>query len=115
MNKKGFTLIELLAGLVIIGVFLVVLVFVVRNTFSASVVQLDEVSDNQVYAAAKSYATEYNLFKDGESICITVESLIDYGYLDDNISTDLKTRMIKMTRNKSTKVIEEVKYVLMCN
>ncbi len=115
MNKKGFTLIELLAGLVIIGVFLVVLVFVVRNTFSASVVQLDEVSDNQVYAAAKSYATEYNLFKDDESICITVESLIDYGYLDNNIATDLKTRMIKMTRNKSTKAIEEVKYVLMCN
>ena len=115
MNKKGFTLTELLVGLAIIGILSVTLVYIVKGTLSTSMTQLSEINDNEVYEAAKMYAIENNAFKDNDSICILVSTLVDNGYLDNNIADELKAKIVKITRNSTNKTIEEIKYVLLCN
>ena len=114
MNNKGFTLVELLVSLMLIGIFSVALVYFVSGTLSTAMTQIDDISDNQVYEASKSYVIENNLFKNSDYVCITVRNLVDYGYLD-NVSDDLKSKMIMVTRDSISKVIQTVKYVTECN
>ena len=113
MDNKGFTLVELLVSLVLIGIFSLVIVYFVHGTLSTTMTQIDSISDNQIYEASKSYVIENNMFKGSDSVCITVQNLIDYGYLDNTISDELKGKKILITRN-SNSVIQSVEYVVDC-
>ena len=115
MNQKGFTLVELLVGLLIIGLLSLMVVYTISGTFSTSMTQIDEISDNQIFEAAKDYVLENNMFQNSNSVCILVEELVDAGYIDNDVSQEVKTRIVKINRNSKTKNIEEIKYVLICN
>ena len=110
-NRKGFTLTELLAGLVIIGILFGVVLYLLRGTFASTMTQYSNISDNEIFEAARSYVLETNAFKDNEYACVTVKGLSDYGYVK---NAPYDTRIVKVIRNNVTKVIEEIKYVDEC-
>ena len=50
-------------------------------------------------------------FKGNEYACVTVKELSEYGYVKNAVDD---TRIVKVSRNNITKVIEEIKYVDEC-
>ena len=46
--------------------------------------------------------------------CVLVRELADYGYFDYNEISDISDKIIKLTRNSNTLVIDSVKYVDIC-
>ena len=113
MNNKGFTLIEMLSAVMIIAIILGVAFYLIRGTTATTLTQMEEVSDTQIFEAAKAYVTEVNKSFNNEGYtCINLQELIDYGYLKSVNDSD---KIIKLIRNKETKVIEEIKYVMNCN
>ena len=113
MNNKGFTLVEALAVLVVIGIVFGVSFYIVRGTMASTLTQMDEASDNQIFDSARAYILEGNkVFNSQGYVCVNVQELIDYGYVKNIQSSD---RIVKIIRNEATKVIEEIKYVDICN
>lgn len=113
MNNKGFTLMEMLATVMIIAIIFGVAFYLIRGTTATTLTQIEEVSDAQIFNCARAYVTEVNKpFNNEGYTCVTLEELLDYGYLK-NINDS--SRIIKITRNINTKVIEEIKYVNECN
>lgn len=111
-NNHGFTLTEVLACLVILGIVFITVTFVFRGTMATSLTQIDSISDNQIFDAARYYSMETNKqFKNGYE-CITIKELIDYGYLS-NVSD--VNRKVKITKNMQTKVIEKIEFDDKCN
>ena len=69
--------------------------------------------DNEIFEAAKTYVIEINKSFNSEGYtCVSLQELVDYGYLKNINNPD---KMIKIIRNTSTKVIQEIKYVNECN
>ena len=112
-DKRGFTLTEVLACLVILGIIFIVVALAFRGTMATSLTQMDDVSDSQILEAARYYSIEVNKpFNNGYE-CITVQELIDYGYLNNNINGTEKK--VKITKNMQTKVIEKIEFDDKCN
>ena len=113
MNRKGFTLIELLATLMIIGIIFGIAFYLIRGTTASTLTQMNEISDSEIFEAAKMYAIETNRqFNRSGYVCVSMQEFVDLGYINGNIETD---KIIKLKRNIETKAIEEIKYVKSCN
>ena len=112
MNNKGFTLMELLSVLIIIGVIFVLVFNIFKGTFSMTESQMDKINDNRIFEAAKIYVLETNKsFNEFGYTCVNLSDLVGYGYLKyDNYSE----KVIKVTRNIDTKVIENIEFVSEC-
>ena len=125
-KKKGFTLVELLATIVILGIVLTITGYIVITSVDKSKEKSYKVTINNIEKNASTYLIENNnrLFfltnneKTIEYQCITVENLIDYGYLDNNV---IKSKInekqnvngkdyIYIERNIKTKAIDKVIY-----
>ena len=113
MNNKGFTLTELLAVVAIMGVILGITIYMTKGTTATSLTQIEEASDNQIFDSARAYIMETNkAFNSDGYVCVLMQELVDYGYVKNTSDMDA---IIKITRNRETKVIEEIKYVNSCN
>lgn len=111
MNRKGYTLIELLAVLAIIGIIFGLVIYYVRGTSASTMTQIDNINDNMIFNAAKNYVLEMNKQYNQEGyLCINTNELVEYGYIK-KIDID---KIIKITRNVKTKVVEKVEYVDIC-
>ena len=120
-NKKGFTLIELLAAIVILGVIMTISGVVIMNAIKNSKEKSYKVTVNEVESNANNYLTENSdrLFfltdnvNNFEYQCVTVQNLVDYGYLKDTITKSKvndntnvdKKDYIYIVRNIKTKAI----------
>ena len=125
INKKGFTLVELLITIVILILVMSVTIYTAIRLINNSKEKSYEVTINNVIANANNYVTERNLFfvsKDEktEYQCITVENLIDAGYLNNNIVNTSKTAenetvkkndYIYIERNSQTKAVAKTEYI----
>ena len=111
MNNKGFSLVELLASLVIIAILFGIVIYLVRGTYSSTMTQFDTINDNEVFSSAYNYVLETNAFGTKDYACVTIKELIDYGYLSNKNYED---KIVKLTRDNNTKVINEIKYVDEC-
>ena len=93
-NNKGFTLIELLSTIIILSLVLSITSYAVISIIDKIRQNSYEVTINNVESNSNSYLLENKdrLFfiasADGkiEYQCITVKNLIDYGYLNDNVT-----------------------------
>lgn len=82
--KKGFTLIELLGVIIVLGLIAVLIVPSVINQLAKSKDKTSGVMISIISSAADLYLDshqyEYSM-KNGDRYCITIETLIDEGFL----------------------------------
>lgn len=116
MKKNGFTLIEFLVCLAMLGIVLVIGLAASHNMLTTSLAGLRVVSDDEVFKAAKNYVNEKNIsFNDNGYVCVSVNDLIDNGYLVDTNNYELKNKLVKLKKNSVTKVISRMWYVDSCS
>ena len=114
MKKNGFTLVELLVSLALLGLVLMMGIIANRRALATSLSDFRNISDNEIFVAARNYVTGENVSLKKGYTCVYVSDLIDYGYLDNVNSEEIRNRLVKVSRNKVTKVINNVKYVDVC-
>lgn len=88
MNKKGFTLAELIGVIVVLALICLITVPSIASVLKDNKKSLCETQLNNILAAARNYASE-NLLSmpanDKETKTITIQDLIDNGYIGENI------------------------------
>ena len=126
-NQKGFTLIELLATIVVLSIVVSLTIYTALNIIGNAKDKSYKVTISNIESNASNYLLEnkdkLNFVSSSETTeyqCITVKNLIDYGYLNDNITkskvkenetVDLN-RYIYVERNSTTKAITKVVYLM---
>lgn len=115
MKKNGFTLVELLVSLAVLGIVLLMGIYATKGTVATSLIGLRNVSDNEIFVAARNYVIGENISMKKGYTCMYVKDLVDYGYLGDTNSDEIKNRLVKVSRNNKTKVIDKIKYVDVCD
>lgn len=96
MKKKGFTMLELLAVIVLLGVVLMIIIPVTKNTIEKSKESLLEKQINKLLLAADKYAIDNlnPLYDDYAKV--TIDELISSGYIENKETIDPVTEK-KMT------------------
>ena len=111
LNKKGFTLIELLATIIILSIIFTITISVVNVAVNKAKKKSQELTINYISEEMnQSIWTENSANTNSEYQCITIQNLIDAGYLKqsdieknkDIISSEM---YIEVIRNKKNKVI----------
>ena len=114
MEKNGFTLVELLVCFALLGFVLLLGITVNRNALVTSLVQIRNVSDNEVFEAARNYANSGTVSLKKGYTCVYVKDLIDYGYLNATNDNEIREKLVKVSINNTTKVINNIRYVDNC-
>jgi len=123
-NNKGFTLVELLAVIAILSVVLSLTVYISLDVVKSAREKSYEVTINNVEKNANTYVAEnsskifYLTNGNIEYQCITVNDLIEMGYLKTNVvnspvSSDKKVNendYIYIERDKNTKTLLKTIY-----
>ena len=126
-NNRGFTLIELLVVISILALVLSITMYLVTSIIRNAKGKTYLTTINEIEKAASNYITENSselLFVSNddnatETQCVSVQDLIDYGFLDNtvinsNVTEDKKVNIgdyIYVERNKTTKTIEKNVYI----
>ncbi len=131
-KKKGFTLIELLVTIVIVALIGTIAFVGVQKLLDKSRKQTNTVSLSSIKSSSVNYIEEYAdevssfwyqdysgtegnyVENDNEYSCVSIRLLINRGYLKEGINVKTETgnkinddTLIKVTRNKTTKVIND--------
>ena len=88
MKSRGFTLVELLAVIVVLAVIALVTAPNIINLLNDSKTRLSETQEQQILKAARLYGNKNIILTDGNEPSekeLTIEQLINYGYLDDSV------------------------------
>lgn len=115
MKKNGFTLAELLISLAILGIVLLMGIYSVKGTAATSILGIKNITDNEVFAAARNYVIGENISMKKGYTCMYVKDLVDYGYLTGVNDNELNDKLVKVSRDNITKVINKIKYVDVCD
>ena len=125
INKKGFTLVELLAIIVVLGIVASVGIYAINSSLKKAKEKTYQVTIKNVESQANNFLTENagKLFfistgENTEYQCVTIQDLIDFGYLKDNVTESpiaanrnvAKTDYIYLERDAVTKAITQSKY-----
>ena len=94
INKNGFTLVELLATIVVLGILITITIYIATNVINRSKEKSYLVTINEIEKNAGNYLTENkdrlfyltDINNEYEYQCITVENLIDYGYIANDVT-----------------------------
>ena len=117
-KKNGFTLVELLSTIVILGIVVSVTVYIVMKNINKAKDNTELITYNNIKSAAKVYndevASYWNTKDDYEYSCISLGNMIEIGYFDENTIDKndklSKDTMIKVIRDKDSKVIKETSF-----
>ncbi|WP_411349533.1 type II secretion system protein [Paenibacillus sp. WLX2291] len=85
-DEKGFTLIELLAVIVILGIIAVIAVPLIGNIINNSRTNADLNTASQIYNAARMYVIGEQNGDFANAGSVTVQTLMDKGYLDKGLT-----------------------------
>ena len=85
-EEKGFTLVELLAVIVILGIIVAIAIPAIGSVMSGAKDNAKDAEETLVLDAARLYEVEHGKI---DSTGITVEDLIDAGYLDERQGEDI--------------------------
>ena len=127
MNRKGFTLVELLATIVVLVLIFGITIYIALQVINKSKQNTYKVTTHEVEKNASSYLSEnsgrlfYITDDEGkyEYQCLTVENLIDYGYLNNDVTKSLidehqnvdPSDYIYIERDINTKAVTKSVYV----
>ncbi len=117
-KKNGFTLVELLSTVVILGVVLSVTVYIVMKNINKAKDNAKLITYNNIKSAAIVYNDEvssyWNVKDNYEYSCISLGNMIEIGYFDEKVIDEndkfSKGTMIKVIRDKDSKVIKETSF-----
>ena len=90
MKNKGFTLVELLAVLVILAIIVTITAVAVSSILSSSENSVSDLQKKNVEEAAKVYYLKEGM--NTNATCVSIEYLIDEGYIEGTEVTDPKTK-----------------------
>ena len=125
-NRKGFTLVELLGIIVVLGIVVSIGIYAVTTSIRKAKEKTYQVTLNTIKDEADKYLIEnkeklffVSLDNGYEYQCVTVQNLIDSGYLKDNVTESFvadnvnvsKNDFVYLKRNVSSKSIVEIRYV----
>lgn len=95
--KKGFTLAELIGVIVVLALISLITIPAISKILRQNKEGLCETQMNNILSAARSYGAE-NVFSlpttDGETLTITLQDLIDGGYIGKNIENPATKELI---------------------
>ena len=96
LNKKGFTLIELVGVIIIISILSLLFFPSLINQFKKTSDNMDETTKKIIIDSTKIYMdnNESN-FDKSKTYCISISTLIDNEYLEDNFTEYDKDYIIK--------------------
>ena len=114
MKKNGFTLVELLVSLAVLGIVLAIGIYSTKGTLATSLTGFRNVSDNEIFTAARNYVIGENISLENGYTCVYVKDLVDYGYIENIESTQVLDRLVKVSRSNITKTIDKINYVDTC-
>ena len=102
MNKKGFTLIEILGVIVIIGLLLLIVAPNLLNRINPKEEEISNLQEEMIKEAAILYLDATH----DSTNCIEIQTLVDHGYLNDDIkgvieNNDIKNQGLSVTRNSN--------------
>ena len=117
MKKKGFTLIELLGVITVLGILALVVFPLLLKQINNAKLGIKDANDILILDAAKDYVADNEkefVKNDGNSYCISLDTLIERNYLNPNLkepeNTDLNLKRvveIKYEKNVfSYKIVE---------
>ena len=117
-KKNGFTLVELLSTIVILGIVVSVTVYIVMKNINKAKEDAELITYNNIKSAAKVYndevASYWNTKDNYEYSCISLGNMIEIGYFDEKVIDEndkfSKGTMIKVIRDKDSKVIKETSF-----
>lgn len=118
MNNKGFTLIELIAIIIIVSVIMILSFSSLTNTLKRT--QLKEIEDYKlkVATAAQIYVEtdlmRYEPFNSGTHIDITIEELVNKGYLRNDIEVPGKCTFDNTTIVATKNIDNTISYDVSC-
>lgn len=111
MKNKGFTLIELLGSITLLALIATIAFPAILNQLSNSQEKIDKSMQEYAISAAREYVNDNaNDFTrpDSKGKHITVQNLIDNGYISESIINDEKNKKMK---NDSIKITSDnIKY-----
>lgn len=105
MNKKGFTLVELMAVLAVIALLAVIIFPVVTGTIKDTKKDTKKMQEASVKEAATKYVADNvgtNLFFSSTEETVTLQSLIDNGYLKGDFEDPTNGKKYNLTASKVT-------------
>ena len=109
-NNKGFTLIELLVTIAIITLVLGITGYSVIRIINSSKEKSQAISISNVKSAARAYIEEYpvNWTKEenGYYTCISINQLVEKGYLKPNQITNLNITFLTITKNEAQAITD---------
>lgn len=102
MKQKGFTLIEVLAVISLIAAVSLVMLPTIINQVNRSKGDLDEATikliENATYNYMDMNQSIYSM-KSGKKYCINLKTLVDSGFLKDNLKYSSTNKKIDLTKN----------------
>jgi len=103
-QDKGFTLIELLATVIILGIVLVIAIPAVNNIISDARQKAYNKTVENIVKAAELYTLNElsllrNLKEDGDFVEITLQELVDKGYIENNIINPITREQLNFNGN----------------
>lgn len=112
-RKKGFTLIELLAVLALLALIMIVIVAPMVTKVQKVKQDLSDSQKKLIYSAAETYIKKNQdryPKKEGEKYCISLQTLVYEGLLQDNIINQLSEEEIPLERTIQITVESRVNY-----
>ena len=91
MNKKGFTLIEILGVVVVLGLLLLVVAPPLINRINTHETEVTDVQKQMVEEASDLYLD--SITWSGSSICVSINTLKDKGFLNTNFKQATKAEI----------------------
>lgn len=111
LNKKGFTLVELIATIVVLALVVSISAYAITNIINSAKEKNYELLIKNIKDASETYYQECKYSNNSGIICnynetlqeytVTLQELVNYGYLKGNGTKDNKMEIINPKDNKN--------------
>lgn len=104
LNKKGFTLVELIATIVVLALVVSISAYAITNIINSAKEKNYELLIKNIKDASETYYQECKYSNNSGITCndtVTLQELVNYGYLKGNGTEDNKMEIINPKDNKN--------------